>query len=117
MAKDLRSSNVIDLEARTGGASGTEVIPAELNGRDVYLTSQQIADLGVAGGTVTSVDGRAGVVTLTDLYDASGAAASAQAASQPLDADLSAIAALTTQSTGRSLLTASTAAAIRTTAV
>src|SRR5258706_10706593 len=106
MAKDLRSSNVIDLEARTGGASGTEVIPAELNGRDVYLTAQQIADLGVSGGEVISVDGRSGVVTLSDLYDAAGAAAAAQAASQPVDADLTAIAALTTQTFRRSLLTA-----------
>lgn len=42
--------------------------------------------------TVTSVDGRQGVVTLSDLY-------------QPLDGDLTAIAALATQVFGRSALT------------
>lgn len=48
-------------------------------------------------------------------YDASGAAAAAQAASQPLDSDLTAIAALTTTTFGRSLLTQADAAAARTT--
>lgn len=47
-------------------------------------------------------------------YDAAGAAAAAQAASQPLDSDLTAIAALTTTSYGRSLLATADAAALRT---
>jgi hypothetical protein len=51
-------------------------------------------------------------------FDTAGSAAAAQAAaiaaSQPLDSDLTAIAALTTTSTGRSLLAAADAAAIRT---
>jgi hypothetical protein len=47
-------------------------------------------------------------------FDAAGAAASAQAASQPLDSDLTAIAALATTAFGRSLLTAADAAAART---
>jgi hypothetical protein len=55
----------------------------------------------------------------TGDYDASGAAAAAQAAaiaaSQPLDSDLTAIAALSTTSFGRSLLTQADAAAARTT--
>jgi hypothetical protein len=111
---------------------------------------------------ITSVDGRTGVVTLTDLYqpidsdltaiaalsttsfgrgllaladaaagrtalglgtaatqastafDAAGAAAAAQSASQPLDSDLTAIAALTTTSFGRSFLALADAAAART---
>lgn len=45
--------------------------------------------------------------------DASGAAAAAQAASQPLDTDLSNIAALATASFGRSLLTLVSASALR----
>lgn len=49
----------------------------------------------------------------TGAFDAAGAAAAAQAASQPLDADLTAIAALTTTSFGRSLLEAADAAALR----
>lgn len=50
----------------------------------------------------------------TGAFDAAGAAAAAQAASQPLDSDLTAIAALTTTSFGRSLLEAANAAALRT---
>lgn len=44
---------------------------------------------------------------LDTLYDATGAAAAAAAASQPLDSDLTAIAALTTSAAGRSLLVGS----------
>lgn len=47
-------------------------------------------------------------------FDVAGAAAAAQAASQPLDADLTAIAALATAAYGRSLLTSADAAAART---
>jgi hypothetical protein len=47
-------------------------------------------------------------------FDVAGAAAAAQAASQPLDSDLSAIAALATTAYGRSLLAAVDAAALRT---
>lgn len=57
--------------------------------------------------------GTAAVAATTD-FDAAGAAASAQAASQPLDSDLTAIAALSTTSFGRGLLTLADAAAGRT---
>lgn len=50
----------------------------------------------------------------TGDYDAAGAAAAAQAASQPLDSDLTAIAALTTTSYGRALLALADATAGRT---
>lgn len=49
-------------------------------------------------------------------FDSSGAAAAAQAASQPLDSDLTAIAALSTTSFGRALLALADAAALRTSA-
>lgn len=52
----------------------------------------------------------------TGDFDAAGAAAAAQAASQPLDSDLTAIAALTTTSFGRALLALADAAALRTAA-
>jgi hypothetical protein len=52
--------------------------------------------------------------TASSAYDVAGAAAAAQAASQPLDSDLTAIAALSTQSFGRSLLTQIDAAAVKT---
>lgn len=45
-------------------------------------------------------------------FDSAGAAAAAQAASQPLDSDLSALAALSTTSFGRELLTAANAGAL-----
>lgn len=54
---------------------------------------------GGGGGAVDSVDGRTGVVTLTDLY-------------QPIDSDLTAIAALTTTPFGRALLTQADGAAL-----
>lgn len=49
----------------------------------------------------------------SSAFDLAGAAAAAQAASQPLDADLTAIAALSTTPIGRSLLGALSAAGIR----
>lgn len=60
------------------------------------------------------------ITRANSAYDVLGAAASAQAAaiaaSQPVDSDLTAIAALTTTVFGRSLLTAADAAALRTAA-
>lgn len=50
----------------------------------------------------------------SSAFDAAGAAAAAQAASQPLDSDLTAIAALTTTSFGRAFLALVDAAAART---
>src|SRR5690348_13615957 len=51
------------------------------------------------------------VSALDGLFDASGAAAAAQAASQPLDSDLTSIAALSTTTYGRALLTLASAGA------
>lgn len=50
----------------------------------------------------------------SSAFEVAGAAAAAQAASQPLDSDLTAIAALATTSFGRSVLTQADAAALRT---
>jgi hypothetical protein len=52
----------------------------------------------------------------TGAFDAAGAAAAAQAASQPLDSDLTAIAALSTTAFGRALLELANAATLRTAA-
>ena len=98
-------------------------IPAATSTVNGYMTTAQVTSLagkidsstkGVANGVasldsggkvpsaqlptapVTSVDSRTGAVTLSDLYDASGAAAAAQAASQPVNANLTAIAGQTT---------------------
>lgn len=50
----------------------------------------------------------------TGAFDAAGAAAAAQAASQPLDSDLTAIAALTTTNFGRSILAMADASTVKT---
>lgn len=55
-------------------------------------------------------------LSATGDFDSAGAAAAAQSASQPLDSDLTAIAALTTTSFGRGLLAAANAAALGITA-
>lgn len=67
-------------------------------------------------GTVAATDVQAAIAEVaTDAAaDATSKANAAAAASQPLDSDLTAIAALTTTSTGRSLLAGADAAALRT---
>ena len=69
----------------------------------------------IADGTITSAKVDSSVLTSADAadFDVAGAAAAAQAASQPLDADLTAIAALSTAAFGRDLLTQVDAAAVR----
>ncbi len=67
-------------------------------------------------GTTVRTNGTGILDFLTPSFDSAGAAAAAQAASQPLDSDLTAIAALSTTSFGRALLTLADAAALRTTA-
>jgi hypothetical protein len=68
------------------------------------------AALRAAGGLGTAAQNNTGD------FDAAGAAAAAQAASQPVDSDLTAIAALTTTVFGRALLALADAAALRTAA-
>jgi hypothetical protein len=74
---------------------------------DVTLTD---GDIPASIARDTEVD--AAIAALSGVYDALGAAAAAQAASQPLDADLTAIAALTTTSFGRALLALANQAAL-----
>jgi hypothetical protein len=68
-----------------------------------------LSDVTVAGATTGHVLRHNGTVFAnvlgTTYFDAAGAAAAAQAASQPLDSDLTAIAALATTTYGRALLT------------
>jgi hypothetical protein len=66
-------------------------------------------------GAILAIQAALGV-TGSFNFDAAGAAAAAQAASQPLDSDLTAIAALSTTSFGRSLLSLADAAALISTA-
>lgn len=68
----------------------------------------------VAGRTALGLGTAA--LSATGDFDAAGAAAAAQAASQPLDSDLTLIAALSTAPFGRALLTLADAPALRSTA-
>ena len=83
-------------------------ITHSINGPDLGEAGW-VAPHDIANGTITAA-------MLADAYDPAGAAAAAQAASQPLDSDLTAIAALTTTPYGRSLLTQANAAGRRSTA-
>lgn len=80
-----------------GALTGTETLEIVQGGANKQTTTQDIADLGGGGGAVDSVNGQTGVVVLDagDVgADPAGSAAAAQAASQPVDSDLTAIAAL-----------------------
>jgi hypothetical protein len=83
------------------------------------------ASSGGGGGSITQINGSstinvaggsgptATISVPASTFDLFGAAAAAQAASQPLDADLTAIAALTTTAYGRALLTLANQAALQ----
>jgi len=88
----------------TGGGvlQSTDELVIARSGSSLQVTGTGVADFIAAA--------------LASTFDASGAAAAAQAASQPLDSDLTAIAALATTTFGRALLTLADAAALRTTA-
>ena len=80
-------SNYLEsLDPVVGALSGDEIIGASKDGDAVSLTAQQIADLGGGGGTWGSITG-----TLSNQTDLQ----SALDAKQPIDSDLTAIAALT----------------------
>jgi hypothetical protein len=125
--RDLRELDDFE-NLSPGGLTGEEIAalfsPAGAAGRRIVgkITTQRLADLLLAIGVFTalSVEDEAyssawnaslEVPTKNAVYDKIEAAI---AALQPLDSDLTAIAALTTTSIGRSVLAAATAAAIAT---
>lgn len=86
-------------EAASGGAS----------------THADLPDLATSGHPASVISGLgSAALQSASAFDSAGAAAAAQASSQPLDSDLSAIAALSTTTYGRALLTLADAAAART---
>lgn len=136
----MANKNISDLTA-AGALTGAELFEVERAGVNLQgllsnlvtlanATAQPLdSDLTAIAALTTTTIGRsllAGVdaaalrtilalgtaaTSASSAFDASGAAAAAQSASQPLDSDLTAIAALTTTTYGRSLLTAANAAA------
>lgn len=127
-AKALRTlinGNAADLSALTTTAKTNLV--AAINELDAAIGASGATNLdgltdvtltGPTTGHILRHDGAGQFVNVlgTTYFDAAGAAASAQAAaiaaSQPLDADLTAIAALSTTAYGRALLTLADAAAL-----
>jgi hypothetical protein len=90
------------LDYFTAGAGG--------GGGDLVSTNN-LSDLTSASTARTNLGLGTAAVAATGDFDAAGAAAAAQAASQPLDSDLTAIAALTTTAYGRAFLTLANQAA------
>ena len=95
---------------RTSAAGSGDVVgPASAVDSNVALFNGITGKLIKDGGTLGTA-----AFQPSSAFDASGAAAAAQAASQPLDSDLTAIAALATTAYGRDLLIQADAAATRT---
>lgn len=88
--------------------SALQTLPSGL-----MAASNNLSDLADAAAARTNLGLDTAATQASTAFDAAGAAASAQAASQPLDSDLTAIAALTTTSFGRSRLIEADAAAAR----
>lgn len=109
------------IDGRFVDLSGYQPLDSDLTAIAALTTTSYGRDLlaladAAAGRTALGLGTAA--TTASTAYDAAGSAASAQAAaiaaSQPVDADLTAIAALTTTAYGRALLALADAAALRT---
>jgi hypothetical protein len=90
--------------ASVGGGSG--------GGSGDMLGANNLSDVASASTSRTNLGLGSAAIHSNSDYDAAGAAAAAQSASQPVDSDLTAIAALTTTSFGRALLALTNAAAM-----
>jgi hypothetical protein len=112
-----------------GNNGGTAGAPFALTGANVKALIQvgaaDIVDSPAFGQSLVKAGSASAVLTLlgtgsaalqpSSAFDAAGAAAAVQAASQPVDSDLTAVAALTTTTFGRGLLTQADASTTRST--
>jgi hypothetical protein len=103
----LAMKTYVDLAVAAGGGGGGDMLAAN-NLSDLVNTTTARTNLGLGSAALSA----------STAFDAAGAATSAQAAaiaaSQPLDTDLTAIAAVATTAYGRALLALADAAAGRT---
>lgn len=108
-----------DLTALAGLAVAADTLPYGSGSHAMSLTpftaaGRALVDDADAAAQRTTLGLGTAATHPTGDFDAAGAAAAAQAASQPLDSDLTAIAALSTTAFGRGLLALADAAALRT---
>jgi hypothetical protein len=117
LAKASDTSYDLEWVDDTGGGGGGQPLDSDLTAIAALTTTsfgRNLLTLADAAAGRTSFGLGTAATSASTSFDAAGSAAAAQAASQPLDSDLTAIAALTTTSYGRALLALADAAAART---
>lgn len=103
--------------ANLGGAGSYQPLDSDLTAIAALTTTaygRAFLELADAAAARAALALGTAATTAASAYEVAGAAAAAQAASQPVDSDLTAIAALTTTAYGRAFLALADAAALKT---